>query len=178
MAEITTVARPYAEAAAALARESDGWTVWSAMLELVTEVTAEPRLAALLGNPTVPAERAAKIILAVCGERLTAEGANFARLLANNKRLGSMPEIARLFGELRDAQEGRLEAHITTAYPLSDSQLARLVAKLEAKFGARVDAVQETDAALIGGLIVRVGDEVMDASMRGELASIAATLLP
>lgn len=178
MAEITTVARPYAEAAAALARESDSWPAWSAMLELVTQVTAESQLAALMGNPMVPAERLAKIILAVCGTRLTAEGANFVRLLADNKRLGTLPEIARLFGEFRSAQEGRLEAHIATAYPLSDSQLARLVAKLEAKFGAHVDAVQETDAELIGGLIVRVGDEVMDASMRGKLAGIAATLLP
>lgn len=178
MAEITTVARPYAEAAAALAREDGSWTAWSAMLELLTEVTAEPRLAALMANPAVPAERLAKIILAVCGARLTAEGANFVRLLADNKRLGSLPEIARLFLERWAAQEGRLEARISTAYPLSDSQLARLVAKLEARFGARVDAVQETDADLIGGLIVRVGDEVMDASMRGKLEGIAATLVP
>ena len=178
MAEITTVARPYAEAAADLARESGSWTAWSAMLELVAAVTADPQLAALIGNPTVPAERVVKVILGVCGARLSAEGANFVRLLADRKRLGSLPEIARLFGELRNAQESRLEAHITTAYPLSASQLARLVTKLEARFGASVDAVQATDAALIGGLIVRVGDEVMDASMRGKLAGIAATLLP
>ena len=178
MAEITTVARPYAEAAITLARESGDWSAWSAMLELLAQVTTEPRLAAVMANPTVPAERVAKIILAVCGARLSAEGANFVRLLADNKRLASLPEIARLFFERRAAQEGRLEARITTAYPLSDSQHARLMAKLEAKFGARIDAVQEVDADLIGGLIVRVGDEVMDASMRGKLAGIAAPLIP
>lgn len=178
MAETTTIARPYAEAAAALARDSGSWSAWSAMLELVTAVTAEPQLAALIANPGVPAERVARIILAVCDTRLTAEGGNFVRLLAGNKRLCSLPEIARLFGEFRAAQEGRLAARISTAYPLSDSQMARLVAKLEARFGARVDAVQETDSDLIGGLIVRVGDEVLDASMRGRLVGIAATLLP
>lgn len=178
MAAITTVARPYAEAAAALARESGSWTAWSAMLELVNAVTAESRLAALMSNPAVPAPRVTEIILSVCGSRLTAEGANFVRLLADNKCLGCLPEIARLFEELRAAQENRLEARIATAYPLSDAQLARLTAKLEARFGARIAAVQETDASLIGGVVVRVGDEIMDASMRGRLSGIAATLLP
>lgn len=177
MEEITAVARPYAHAVAHLARGADNWQAWSGMLAWAAGVAADPRVATLMGVPTVAPERMARIVLAVCGERLSAEGANFVRLLAGNRRLGCLPEIARLFEEIKAGQEGVLAASIATAYPLSEAQLAGLVAKLETRFGRRVEASQEVDASLIGGVVIRVGDEVMDASMRGRLAGIAATLV-
>lgn len=176
MAETTTIARPYAEAAAQLAEEGGNWRAWSDMLALAAGVAADPKFAAAAANPEVSAERLARIVIAVCGDKLTAAGANLVRLLAANKRLPSLPEIARLFEERKAAQEGALDARITTAYPLSADQLARLVAKLEARFGLRVEAVQEVDPALIGGLVIQVGDEVMDVSVRGRLAAMNAVM--
>jgi F-type H+-transporting ATPase subunit delta len=176
MAEITTIARPYAEAVAKLAGEGNTWKDWSAMLALSAGVAVDPQLAALAGNPAVPAERVADVIVAVCAEGLNAEGANFVRLLAENKRFSSLPEIARLFEEIKAEREGVLEARVTTAFELTADQMAGLMAKLEAKFDQKINAVQEVDTSLIGGVVIQVGDEVMDASVRGRLASMAATL--
>jgi F-type H+-transporting ATPase subunit delta len=176
MAEITTVARPYAEAIARLAKDHSNWQVWSDMLVLVVQVAADPQITTLAANPGVPSESVAEVIVAACGDRLNGEGANFVHLLAENKRFNSLPEIARLFEEIKAEQEGILEARITTAFPLSNEQMAGLMAKLEAKFGQKIEASQEVDAELIGGVVIQVGDEVMDASVRGRLQSMAATL--
>ncbi|TCJ12734.1 F0F1 ATP synthase subunit delta [Parasulfuritortus cantonensis] len=176
MAEITTIARPYAEAVAKLAGESQAWQAWSAMLAAAAQVAADPQIAALAGNPAIPAERVADVIVSVCGKALNDEGANFVRLLADNKRFNVLPEIAALFEEIKAAQEGTLEARVTTAFELSAAQMSALVAKLEAKFGHKVNASQEVDTSLIGGVVVQVGDEVMDASVRGRLEGMAATL--
>jgi F-type H+-transporting ATPase subunit delta len=176
MAEITTIARPYAEAIAKLAGEGQAWQTWSAMLAVAAQVAADPQVAALAGNPAVPAERVADVIVSVCGSALNAEGANFVRLLAENKRFNALPEIAALFEAIKAAQEGTLEARIATAFELTAEQMASLVAKLEAKFGHKINASQEVDQALIGGVVIQVGDEVMDASVRGRLAGMAATL--
>jgi F-type H+-transporting ATPase subunit delta len=176
MAEITTIARPYAEAVARLAKEGNSWQTWSDMLAVAAQVASDPQVAALAGNPGVPAERVAEIIVTVCGDRLNAEGVNFVHLLAENKRFGALPEITCLFEELKAELEGVLEAHIATAFPLSDDQMAGLVAKLEAKFGHKIEASQHVDPELIGGVVIQVGDEVMDASVRGKLADMTATL--
>ena len=176
MAEITTIARPYAEAVARLAGAADSWKTWSDMLGLAASVVADPQIAALAGNPAVGADRVADVIVSVCGSALNTEGVNFIRVLAENKRFDALPEIAVLFEEIKAAREGTLEARITTAYELSADQLAGLVAKLEAKFGKKISASQAVDTALIGGVIIQVGDEVMDASVRGRLQGMAATL--
>lgn len=176
MAEITTIARPYAEAVAKLAGERNRWPAWSTMLAAAATVASDPQVTALAGNPAVPAERVADLIVSVCGNALDAEGANFVRLLAENKRFNALPEIAVLFEDIKAAQEGTLEARVTTAYELSAEQMAGLVAKLETKFGKKISASQVVDTALIGGVIIQVGDEVMDASVRGRLQGMAATL--
>lgn len=176
MAEITTIARPYAEAVARLAKESNNWQDWSRMLGVAAQVAADPQIAELVANPGVPAEDVANLIVSVCGDRLNAEGINFVQLLAENKRFAALPEIATLFEAIKAAQEGVLDARITTAFSLSDAEMNSLVAKLEAKFGRKIDATQHVDTDLIGGVVIQVGDEVMDASVRGKLADMAATL--
>lgn len=174
--ERATLARPYAEALAKLAAEANAWGPWSDRLALLAAVAADAQVLALAGNPAVDSARVAELVLAVCGEQLGAEGSNLVKLLAENKRLALAPEIAAQFQVLKAAQEGELNAHITSAYELTAPQMAGLVATLETKFGRKIKATQSTDAELIGGVVIQVGDEVMDASVRGGLEALGVTL--
>jgi F-type H+-transporting ATPase subunit delta len=174
--ERATLARPYAEALAKLAAEAHAWGPWSERLALLAAVAGDEQIQALAANPVVDSSRVADVVLAVCGDKLGADGANLVRLLAENKRLALAPEIAAQFQVLKAAQEGELTAHITSAYELSAAQMAGLVAKLETKFGRKIKATQSTDPELIGGVVIQVGDEVMDASVRGGLEQLAVTL--
>lgn len=174
--ERATLARPYAEAIAKLAGESGSWEPWSEQLALFAMVASDAQLRDLAANPAVSSSRVAEVVLAVCGDKLGAEGGNLARLLTENKRLALLPEIVSLFEALKSGQEGELAAHITSAFVLTDMQLVGLVAKLEAKFGRKVTATQSVDSELIGGVVIQVGDEVMDASVRGGLEALAVTL--
>jgi F-type H+-transporting ATPase subunit delta len=176
MAELTTIARPYAEAVARLAKDGGSWAAWSDALSLLASIAADPQVSELAGNPDVPGDKMAGLLLAVAGDRISTEARNFVLLLVENKRLAVLPEIVRLFEEMKAAQEGVLEARVITAFELTTGQLSGLVAKLEARFGQKVTATQEVDASLIGGVIVHVGDEVLDASVRGKIAEMAATL--
>lgn len=176
MAELTTIARPYAEAVARMAAEANAWSAWSDMLKAMAAVSADPQVADLAANPAVPAATVAEVILGVCGKRLDVQGANLVKLLADNKRLAVLPELVRLFEDMKARQEGVLEAHVTSAFELTGAQLSGLVGKLEQKFARKVTATQSVDPALIGGVIIAVGDEVMDASVRGKLSEMAATL--
>lgn len=176
MAEITTIARPYAEALARLAGDSDAWARWSDMLALGASVVADAQVEGLIHNPGVDAGRVADVVVAVCGDRLNAQGANFVRLLAENRRLSVLPEIVKQFEVMKAAREGVLEARVATAFELSAAQLDGLKAKLESKFGRKINIAQAVDTALIGGVVIQVGDEVLDASVRGKLGDLAATL--
>jgi F-type H+-transporting ATPase subunit delta len=174
--ERATLARPYAEAVAKLAAERGDWDTWSRRLALLARVTGDAQIQDLAGNPAMTTSRLADVILSVCGDELGAEGQNLARLLAENKRLALLPEIGTLFEAAKALQEGVLEAHITTAYELTAAQMTGLVARLESKFGRKVHTTQSVAADLIGGVLIQVGDEIMDASVRGGLENLAATL--
>ncbi|MCS6785979.1 MAG: F0F1 ATP synthase subunit delta [Thiobacillaceae bacterium] len=176
MAELTTVARPYAEAVARLARERGDWQAWSQRLAWLAAVVQEERLATIIADPQFSPQRLLDLLDSLCAERLGPEGMNLVRLLVDNKRLALAPEIARLFEQMRAQEEGRLKARIRTAYPLEPQQLAALLARLEARYGRSVEVEEEVDPELIGGVIIQVGDEVLDASVRGKLAELAASL--
>ena len=174
--ERSTLARPYADAVAKLAGEGNAWSAWSERLGLLALVAADERIQSLASNPAVPAARLSEVILSVCGDKLGAEGANLVGLLSENKRLNLLPEIVQLFEAMKATQEGVLEAHVATAFELSAAQMAGLLARLEAKFGRKISATQSVDKELIGGVVIQVGDEVMDSSVRGGLANLAVTL--
>ena len=174
--ERATLARPYAEAIAKLATSGHAWGAWSEHLALLTHVMADAQMQSLVGNPAIDGKRVADLIVSVCGSALTAEAGNLVQVLAENKRLALIDEISAQFELIKAQQEGELTAHITSAFPLSAEQLASLVAKLEVKFARKVNATQSTDAELIGGVVIQVGDEVMDASVRGGLEALSVTL--
>lgn len=174
--ERATLARPYAEAVAKLAAEGNAWDLWSKRLALLAQVAADEQMRDLSVNPAVAGERVSEILLAVCGNALGDEGSNLVQLLVENKRLALLPEIVVQFEALKAEQEGELTAHVTSAFALTNEQLAGLVAKLETRLGRKIIATQSVDAALIGGVIIQVGDEVMDSSVRGGLEALAVTL--
>ncbi|MBS4097766.1 MAG: F0F1 ATP synthase subunit delta [Sulfuricella sp.] len=174
--ERATLARPYAEAVGKLAAQGNTWEPWSQRLAILAAVAADEQMLALALNPAVDSARVAEVVLSICGGQLGQEGANLVHVLSENKRLPLVPEIVSLFEALKAAQEGELNAHVCTAYEMSAEQLASLAAKLETKFGRKINATQSVDADLIGGIVIQVGDEVMDASVRGGLGSLSVTL--
>ena len=175
MAESHTIARPYAEAAFKIARELDALPSWSDALSRLAVVVADEAASELVGNPRVSAEVAATVLADAAGQ-LSAEQRNFVRVLADNERLSVMREIASQFETLRNDLEGVVQAQVSSAFPLSDAQLAEIVATLRAKYGREVKAIVHVDSDLIGGVSIRVGDEVMDASVRSKLAQLAGAL--
>jgi len=175
MAESLTIARPYAEAAFKLARDSGALPAWSDALQRLAAVAANPVAHDLIGTPQLSVAQVASLIADASGQ-LGTEQRNFVQVLAENERLAVLPEIASLFEGLRNQHEGVVEAQISTAFPLSDAQVAEIVATLAAKYGRRVKPAVTVDADLIGGVSIRVGDEVMDASVRGKLAQLASAL--
>lgn len=176
MAETLTLARPYAEAVFKLARETDTLPQWSDALGRMAAVVRSGPARELIGNPRISDAQAASIISEVAGG-LSVEQRNFVRVLADNERLAVLPEIVSAYESLRSGFEGVLEAQITSAYPLTDPQVVEITATLEAKYGRKVKAEVVVDPSLIGGISIRIGDEVMDASVRGKLAQLADALM-
>lgn len=175
MAESLTIARPYAEAAFKLAHELGQLPSWSDALSRLATVAGTDVARDLVGNPAVTVDRLAGLLADAAGE-LSTEQRNFVQVLAENERFPVMSEIASQFESLRHAHEGVLDAQVSSAYPLTDEQLGEIVATLESRFGRKVQAQVTVEPELIGGVSIRIGDEVMDASVRGKLAKLAGAL--
>lgn len=177
MAETVTIARPYAEAVFELAKQQNALPKWSDMLAFAAAVSASPEVSALDGNPRITARQLADLMIGICGERLSGDARNLVQLLVQNRRLSVLPEIREMFERLKEEHEGQVEATVTSAMALSDAQLQALSARLEAKYRRKIVAKVVVDRSLIGGVKVQVGDEVIDASLRGRLDAMAQTLV-
>ncbi len=175
MAELLTIARPYADAAFALARDESALPQWSDALSHLAQVMASGEASGVITNPRLSAEQIATLIGDAAGS-LSNSQRNFVRVLAENERLSVLPEIASQFQRLRNVAEGAIDAAIDSAYPLTEVQIDEIRATLEEKYGRKVRTTARVDRSLIGGVAIRVGDEVIDASVRGKLARLAATL--
>ena len=176
MAELTTIARPYAEAAFELARAANALPAWSSMLRYVSAVVAEPAMARSLDNPKFTPGDKESLILSICGDRLDAMARRFVRVLVEADRVAVLPQIAALFDELKNDAEGVATARIDSAFPLTDAQLAELKEALEKRFGKKIEATVNVDPALVGGARITVGDTVIDASVRAQLQAMANQL--
>lgn len=176
MAEKTTIARPYAKAAFEEAQGAQVLGQWSQMLRAGAEVVRDPRVHDLLGNPFVSAEELAGFVKDVAGQKIDEHGENFLRTLAENHRLGYMPEISTLFDELKDQAEGVVDVTVTSAAPIDDAQKQALSKALERKLKRTARLHFATDGALIGGAVLRAGDTVIDGSLLSRLKRIAFEL--
>jgi F-type H+-transporting ATPase subunit delta len=177
MAEPVTVARPYAEAVFKLAAEGNALAAWSDALANIDGVVADSRVQACITDPNVSAQQLEGLVLGVVGDKLSGEARNFVQVLVANNRLDLMPLIREHFEALKREKEGVLEAKIISALPISDAQVKQLVAQLETKYQRKVTAQVETDASLIGGVKIIVGDKVIDGTVRGKLDAMAAALV-
>ncbi|HZV55466.1 MAG TPA: F0F1 ATP synthase subunit delta [Rhodocyclaceae bacterium] len=173
MAEIATIARPYAEAAFRLARERQALPAWSDALGRLAQVAEDPHAGALIGNPNVAPVQVEDLFRAVGGA--DAEVGNFVHLLAENGRLACLPEVAVQFETLKQGEEGIKEGVVHSAFPLDDAQLRDLKTLLEGRFG-RLQLSVAVDPQLIGGVKVVVGDQVLDTSVSGKLQAMRAAL--
>ena len=175
MAESVTIARPYAEAAFRAAQEAGVLGNWSERLVRLAAVARNDEVAATIGNPRLSAEQVAQFFIAVAEDNDPVLG-NFIRTLAENRRLALLPEISRLFDLAKRQAEGTREARISTAFPIDEAQTKALLQQLEDHFGSRLTAQVAVNPELIGGIRVAVGDQVLDASVRGKLDAMAIAL--
>ena len=175
MAELATIARPYAEALFRVAK-SGNLAAWSDLVSQMAHVAAHPDVQALSRNPNLSDKLVADTFVAALKSPLTDEAKNFINMLVENGRVTLLPEVGAQFHVLKNAQEGAADAEIVSAFAISDTQLKQLVATLEKKFGRKLTPSVTVDAALIGGVRVVVGDEVLDTSVRAKLQQMHVAL--
>ena len=173
MSQEITLARPYARAAFGLARDRGDFAGWSKALAFSARVAADPRVAPLLGHPSLADAEAVELLAA---EGADAGQRDFLALLAANGRLAQLPEIAGLYEDLRAEAERVVRATVTSAAALSEPEMAGIRAALERRFGTTVEVETAVDPALIGGAVISAGDVVIDGSLRGKLARLQSAL--
>ncbi|PCJ43561.1 MAG: F0F1 ATP synthase subunit delta [SAR86 cluster bacterium] len=176
MAELTTLARPYAKAAFEVAAYADSLQTWSSMLKQLTNVVSNERVSELLSSPSLTAEQQAKIVTDLCGDEINAQLQNFVTVLAENKRLALLPEIVGLFDILKAEQEQTVDVEISTAFVLTDETEEKLAQAIKVKLNRDVKIHSQIDKHLIGGMIIRAGDLVIDDSVRGKLHKLAEAM--
>ena len=176
MAETGELARPYAVAAFKQADEEGRLGEWAGMLELLAAIARDPLMSGLIANPGVDRARLVDLFIEVCGDRLSDTGRNFVRVVGEYGRFALLPDISERFAEERAAREGRNQVHVTSAFELSATHRTTIVAAMEKRLGTKVTLECGVDDSLIGGVVIRAGDLVIDASLRGRLAQLAQTL--
>lgn len=177
MAEISTLARPYAQAIFNLALADNTLKTWSETLALLSEVAADEAMIEIINNPDVSSEQTVSLFIDICKDKLDEQGINFLKLAAENDRLLVIPHIAQSFEVLRAEQEGSIEAQVTSAYAVNATQKKSIAAALKKKLGREVTITTKTDKSLLGGVIIRAGDMVFDGSVKTQLEKITHSLL-
>lgn len=173
MSQALTLARPYARAAFAIARDGGTFAQWSDALGFAARVATDPQVAGLLGSPRLGAADAATLLSVDGAEPAFAD---FLAVLAENRRMALLPEIAGLYEELRADAEKVVRAKVTSAEALPADELDGIKAALKRRFGREVEVETAVDPSLIGGALIDAGDVVIDGSLRGKLSRLQAAL--
>ncbi|MCP8900483.1 F0F1 ATP synthase subunit delta [Gilvimarinus xylanilyticus] len=176
MAELTTLARPYAKAAFGFAHEHGDLSSWATQLKTLAIVSEYGKVKEIVSSPALTPEQQASTLLSVCGEELDSKVKNFVELLAENKRLALLPEVFTLFDALKTAEEQAVDVELTTAFELDDASEKKLADALSAKLARKVKVSSAVDSQLLAGAIIKAGDLVIDGSMRGRLEKLAKAI--
>ncbi len=177
MEDVSALARPYGLAAFKQAREERKIEEWSNMLQLLVRILQDATMRGLIANPKVNDQQLAELIIDVGGDGLSQTGGNLVRLLAENERLVEMAGVAAIFEEERDRTEGRSHVDVTSAFELTDTQRKNIADSMSKRLGTEVDISVTVDNSLIGGVVIRAGDTVIDASLRGRLSQLGQSLM-
>ncbi len=176
MTELATLARPYAEAVFKRAQETGSSKEWSENLGFLSTAMSDQQLAAAADNPRIEQDRFTGLLLDICKGHISAEGENFVRLLIENSRLNLVSSIQEIFEEYRAEDEGYIDAEVKTAFPLSKADENDLIKTLNKVLNRDVRLRVEEDKSLIGGVLVRAGNTVIDGSVRGQLQKLSRKL--
>jgi F-type H+-transporting ATPase subunit delta len=176
VAELITLARPYAKAAFETALQDGALDKWSSMIALSAAVADQSEVSSILSSPSLSSDQIADAFIGVCGDGLDGKGKNFVGLLAANKRLVLLPEISSLFEALKAQQEMSIDVEITTAFEISSDVSNKLANALKDRLKREILLTTNVDQSLIGGAVIRAGDNVIDSSVRGKLSKLAESM--
>ncbi|MES1981218.1 MAG: F0F1 ATP synthase subunit delta [Pseudomonadota bacterium] len=176
MAEAITVARPYALAAFAEAQKLNDLKGWSEMLQCAASAVVNPEVSALISSPRVRGDQLEDLLLAICGDTATSTKGNFIRLVVESRRLILLPEIAAIFEVMRAEAEKSVDVVVTSAFDLDDAQKQKITAAMKRRLGREIRLSCEIDHGLLGGIVIRTGDKVIDGSARTHLSELANAL--
>ncbi|MRI33415.1 F0F1 ATP synthase subunit delta [Endozoicomonas sp. OPT23] len=175
--ELTTCARPYAKAAFELAKEKNQLNEWSQMLTLSAAVSRHESVAELLADPASSGDSKADAFIKLCEGSLTAEFENYIRILANKKRISLLPYIEFLFEQMKAQDQSYQDIEVISAYPLNEDQQQKIAKQVEKRLGRSVRMHTQIDSYLIGGVIVKAGDLVIDSSVRARLNQLSDAMI-
>ena len=175
MSELTTIARPYAKAAFELAVEKGNVEAWNEMLFFAGQVASDEQASSLLASIPTAAEQA-DVFIKVCAEQLNEQGQNLIKLMAENERLAAIPAVAEIFAEFKAEFDKEIDVDVVSATELAAEQQDKLVAALEKRFARKVKLNCSIDETVVGGLVIKAGDTVIDGSVRGKLDRLAVSI--
>lgn len=176
MAELTTLARPYAKAAFEYAKESNALAQWAEQLSVAAAVSQSETVGKVLSSPVHTTAEKGDVFVNLCGDSLGSQGQNFVRNLAANKRLGLLPAISELFEQFKANLEKSVDVNVSSAFELPKDTLDKLAAALQSNLGREVSLQSSIDESLLGGVVIRAGDTVIDDSVKGRLAKLAEAM--
>ena len=176
MTDTTTLARPYAKAAFEVASQDNALQNWSNLLAMLSSVSRQPAVNSILRDPSLSSSQIATSFESICGEEIDGKGRNFIRLLAENKRLILLSEIAELYEVLKAEQERSLEVEITSAFEISSEIAEKLAVSLKKRLEREINLTTSVDESLLGGAVIRAGDMVIDSSVRGKLTKLVESI--
>lgn len=176
MAENITIARPYANAIFRLATEQKKFKEWSRQLQVAVAVTNHVKIKAVIDSPKLDKAQIATLVCELCGTELDQFGQNVIKLLAENRRLLLLPDIAALYEMQRAEAENTVEAEVTSAFAVSPEQEKKIIAALKKRLGRDVHLQCKVDPGIIGGVVIRAGDLVMDDSIISRLQKLESIL--
>ena len=176
MAELTTLARPYAKAAFESAVTAKALAPWQQALSLLAAVSTEAEVVLLLKAPSLTFEAKSKALIEICGDVLSQDQQNFVQILAENKRLALLPHISELFDHLKAQQEKSVDVEIMTAFAIDKALEDKLSSTLTKSLDREVSLKTSIDKSLLGGALIRAGDTVIDGSVRGRIAKLSEAM--
>lgn len=176
MAELTTLARPYAKAAFIVAKNDKDLAGWSTALETASAVSSNEKVKSLLSSPNLTDKQKSTSFCELCGTDLSEKQQNFIHILSHNTRIALLPEISELFELYKANQEKSIDVSLESAFVITSDIEKQLVAALSKKLDRDVTLQASVNESLLGGVLIRAGDTVIDGSVRGRLAKLADTL--